>query len=80
MSNTNTAVYLYDHLMIIAIVLTATVFMVFNYAKNKKKYVKFFRRKRGNVRVLEGETVKKNERIVLFTDSRRRLFWNQIAK
>ena len=35
---------------------------------------------RGNVRVLEGETVKKKERIVLFIDSRRKLFWNQIAK
>ena len=36
MSKTNTAVYLYDCLMIIAIVLTAAVFMVFNHAKNKK--------------------------------------------
>ena len=45
-----------------------------------KKYVKIFQKGRGNVRVLEGETVKKKERIVLFIDSRRRLFWNQIAK
>ena len=33
---TNTAVYLYDHWMIIVIVLTATVFIAFNHAKNKK--------------------------------------------
>ena len=32
----NSSVYLYDHLIIIAIVLTTTVFMVFNHAKNKK--------------------------------------------
>ena len=66
--------------MIIAIVLTAAVFIVLNHAK--KKYVKIFLKGRGNVRVLEGETVKKKkkERIVLFIDSRRRLFWNQIAK
>ena len=65
-----------------AIVLTAAVFIVLNHAKNKKKYVKIFLKGRGNVRVLEGETVKKKkkERIVLFIDSWRRLFWNQIAK
>ena len=71
MSKTNTALYLYGHLMIIATALTATVFAVFNHAKNKK-YVNIFQKGRGNVRVLEGETVKKKERIVLFVDSRRR--------
>ena len=45
-----------------------------------KKYVKIFQKGRGNVRVLDGETVKKKERIVLFIDSGRRLFLNQIAK
>ena len=57
--------------MIMAIVLTAAVFIVLNHAKNKKKYVKIFLKGRGNVRVLEGETVKKKkkERIVLFIDS-----------
>ena len=79
MSKTNTAVYLYDHLMIIAIALTATVFSVFNHVKNEKS-VKIFQKERGNVQVLEGETVKRKERLVLFIDSRRRLFWNQIAK
>ena len=34
---TNTAVYLYNDLMISEIVLIATVFIVFNHAKNKKK-------------------------------------------
>ena len=79
MSKTNTAVYLYDHLMIIAIALAVTVFTVFNHVKNKK-YVKIFQKERGNVQVSEGETVKRKERLVLFIDSRRRLFWNQIAK
>ena len=49
--------------MISAIVLIATVFIVFNHAKNKTITLKFFRREGGNVRndrnVLEGETVKK---------------------
>ena len=76
MGKINTAVYLYDHLMISAIVLIATVFILFNHAKNKKIMLKFFRRKGGNVWVLEGETMKKKERIVLFIDSRRRLFSN----
>ena len=47
--------------MIMAIVLTAAVFIVLNHAKNKKKYVKIFLKGRGNVRVLEGETVKKKK-------------------
>ena len=46
--------------MIIAIVLTAAVFIVLNHAK--KKYVKIFLKGRGNVRVLEGETVKKKKK------------------
>ena len=52
--------------MIMAIVLTAAVFIVLNHAKNKKKYVKIFLKGRGNVRVLEGETVKKKKRNGLF--------------
>ena len=44
MSKTNTSVYLYDHLVITAIVLTATVFIVFNHVKNNKITYKFFRR------------------------------------
>ena len=34
---TNTAVYLYNHLMISKIVLIGKVFIVFNHTKNKKK-------------------------------------------
>ena len=74
MSKTNTTVYLHDHLMINAIAFRATVFTVFNHVKNEK-YVKIFEKERGNVQVFEGEKVKrKKERIVLFIDSRRRLF------
>ena len=73
MSKTNTAVYLHDHLMINAIAFRATVFTVFNHVKNEK-YVKIFEKGRGNVQVLEGEKVKRKERIVLFIDSRRGLF------
>ena len=47
----NTALYFYDHFMVSAIVLIATVFMLFNHASNKTITLKFFRR--------EGETVEK---------------------
>ena len=56
MSKTNTAVYIYDHLIS---VLIAAAFIVFDHAKNKKSTLKCFRKEGGNVWVLEGETVKK---------------------
>ena len=44
MSKTNTAVYIYDHLIS---VLIAAAFIVFDHAKNKKKYIKMFQKGRG---------------------------------
>ena len=44
MGKSNTALCFYDHLMVSAIVLTATVFILFKHASSIKITFKFFRR------------------------------------
>ena len=71
LSKTNTAVYLYDHLMISAIVLTAAAFIVFSHAKNKKIRSDFPEGKRGMFDLSQIKQQQKGTNCFLYRQSKK---------